>query len=243
VLLEDYVSVIESPLVNISTDADTICLGSSAVLTATGADSYIWNTGQAMSAVDGAVVTVSPITSANYIVNGITAQGCADTSLQRIVVVTNPPPPSINVNGSSLIASSGVDWEWYFNGVLIEGANAQTYIPTENGNYNVRVYISGGCSSISGVFPVNFVGIEDAFDTDGYVLYPNPAEHSINVFIPESNVSWRLIDPTGKLVQAEMRQNSGWLIIPSTDLARGIYLMQFLNLQGKTVTLKVAVAN
>ena len=233
VLLEDYVSVIESPLVNISTDADTICLGSSAVLTATGADSYIWNTGQAMSAVDGAVVTVSPITSANYIVNGITAQGCADTSLQRIVVVTNPPPPSINVNGSSLIASSGVDWEWYFNGVLIESANAQTYIPTENGNYNVRVYISGGCSSISGVFPVNFVGIEDAFDTDGYVLYPNPAEHSINVFIPESNVSWRLIDSTGKLVQAEMRQNSGWLIIPSTDLARGIYLMQFLNLQGK----------
>jgi PKD repeat protein len=243
VLLEGYVNVLESPLVNISTDADTICLGSSAVLTATGADSYIWNTGQAMSAVDGAVVTVSPITSANYIVNGITAQGCADTSLQRIVVVTNPPPPSINVNGSSLIASSGIDWEWYFNGVLIEGANDQTYIPTENGNYNVRVYISGGCSSISGVFPVNFVGIEDAAKNDGYVLYPNPAEHSINVFIPESNVSWRLIDPTGKLVQAEVGQNSGWLIIPSSDLAGGIYLMQFLNYQGKTVTLKVAVAN
>ncbi len=242
-LLEDYVSVIESPLVNISTDADTICLGSSAVLTATGADGYIWNSGQAMSAVDGDIVTVSPITSANYIVNGITAEGCADTSLQRIVVVTNPPPPSINVNGSSLIASSGVDWEWYFNGVLIVGANAQTHIPTENGNYNVRVYISGGCSSISGVFPVNFVGIEDALDTDGFVLYPNPAELSINVFIPESNVSWRLIDPTGKLVQAEMRQNSGWLIIPSSDLAGGIYIMQFLNSKGKTLTLKVAVAN
>jgi hypothetical protein len=52
-----------------------------------------------------------------------------------------------------------------------------------------------------------------------------------------------LIDPTGKLVKAEMRQNSGWLIIPSTDLAGGIYMMHFLNVQGKAVTLKVAVAN
>lgn len=243
VLLENYVTVLESPLVNISTDADTICLGASAVLTATGADNYIWNAGQSMSAIDQDIVTVSPITSTNYFVNGITAAGCTDTSMQRIVVVTNPPPPSINVNGSSLIASSGVDWEWYFNGTLIEGANSQTYIPTENGNYNVRVYITGGCSSISGIFPVNFVGIEDAVEASGFVLYPNPTEHSINVFFSSSNVSWRLMDQTGKLVRSDVMLNSGWLNIPTTNLAKGIYLMQLFDSEGVAVTVKVAVAN
>ncbi len=243
VLFEDYVSVLESPLVNISTDADTICLGTSAVLTATGAASYIWNVGQAMSAIDGEIVTVSPITSANYIVNGLSAEGCADTSLQRIVVVTNPPPPSITVSGANLIASSGANWEWFFNGAIIEGANAQTYTPSENGNYNVRVYLAGGCSSISGIFPVNFVGIEELLTTNGYLIYPNPAEQFVNVFFPTSNVSWRLIDQTGKLVQENLMQNSGWMNLPTAELAGGIYMLQFSDTKSNVVSVKIAVTH
>ena len=242
-LWENYVEVLESPFVTISTDADTICLGTSANLVASGAANYIWNAGQAMSANDGPEVTVSPITSTNYIVNGITSAGCADTALQRIVVVTTPPQPSITVNGGMLVASSGVAWEWYFNGVLIENANGQFYTPTENGNYNVRVFIPGGCSSISGVFPVNFVGIEDLSDEDGILFFPNPATTFVKFYLPKSDITWNLLDASGKLIQQGKVLNSGWIELSTEAFDQGIYLMRFIDDQGHSSSTKFLVGH
>lgn len=240
---DDYVEVLESPFVTISTDADTICLGTSANLVASGATSYFWNAGQSMSNNDGPEVTVSPISSSNYIVNGITSAGCADTALQRIVVVTTPPQPSITVNGGTLVASSGVAWEWYFNGALIENADGQFYTPTENGNYNVRVFIPGGCSSISGIFPVNFVGIEDLFAADGFLLFPNPSTNFVKIFVPKDGVSWSFLDAKGALIHEGALSSSGWMEIPIEGIAEGIYLIRFTDKLGKSTAMKFLVGN
>jgi subtilisin family serine protease len=221
----DYVEVLESPFVTITTDSDTICIGASANLTASGALNYIWNSGQAMSANDGEEITVSPITSANYIVNGINSAGCADTALQRVVVVTSPPQPSITVNGGTLVASSGSAYEWYFNGALVENANEQFYTPTANGNYNVRVFIPGGCSSISGIFPVNFVGIDELFGFHRFALHPNPAKEVVNFYVPFDHVVWHIFDGTGRLIQGGIASKS-WINIDTRDFAEGLYLVR-----------------
>ncbi len=240
-LLEDYVEVLENPFVTITTDTDTICVGASANLTASGALSYIWNSGQAMSANDGEEITVSPITSANYIVNGITSAGCADTALQRIVVITSPPQPSITVNGGTLVASNGSGYEWYFNGALVENANEQFYIPTANGNYNVRVFIPGGCSSISGIFPVNFVGIDELLDIDSFALYPNPANEAVNFYVPfDHQVDWNVFDARGRLIQGGNTSQS-WVNLETRDFAEGLYLIRLSSTKSGNISVKFVV--
>lgn len=64
---------------------DTICEGESTLLTATGGVSYLWNNGNANSA-----ITVSPISSETYIVTVTAANGC--TATDSVVVVVNPLP-------------------------------------------------------------------------------------------------------------------------------------------------------
>lgn len=236
----DYVEVLESPFVTITTETDTICIGASANLTASGALSYIWNSGQAMSSTDGEEITVSPITSANYIVNGITSAGCADTALQRIVVVTTPPQPSITVNGGTLVASSGSAFEWYFNGALLENANEQFYSPTANGNYNVRVFIPGGCSSISGIFPVNFVGIDELSSTNGFALYPNPANEVVHFYVPFDNFAWSVFDGTGRLIQGGNSSQS-WINLETHNFAEGLYLVQLSDGRSINTSIKFVV--
>jgi hypothetical protein len=62
--------------VSISTTSTSICNGNTAVLTASGAQSYTWEPGNAT----GAVITVGPTVTTTYTVTGTTAQGCTATS-------------------------------------------------------------------------------------------------------------------------------------------------------------------
>lgn len=59
----------------------TICIGSSASLTASGANTYAWSTGAT-----GANVTVSPASTQTYMVVGSSAGGCQDTTAFTVTV-------------------------------------------------------------------------------------------------------------------------------------------------------------
>jgi hypothetical protein len=92
--------------VAIGPSATTINQGQSVTLTASGATSYSWNTGQTT-----AQITVTPLSSTTYTVTGITS-GCKNTTASRTITVipatttttttttstttttTAPPPPS-----------------------------------------------------------------------------------------------------------------------------------------------------
>lgn len=61
----------------------TICSGSSASLTASGANTYAWSTGAT-----SATVTVSPTSTQTYLVVGSSAGGCQDTTAFTVTVET-----------------------------------------------------------------------------------------------------------------------------------------------------------
>lgn len=75
----------------------TICAGTNATLTATGATSYTWVTGATTSS-----VSVSPSSNTMYTVTGTDANGCVGTAGANVVISSTL---SIVVNGPSLLCS------------------------------------------------------------------------------------------------------------------------------------------
>jgi hypothetical protein len=78
-----------APLV-IAVNSEEICEGESAVLTATGAVSYVWTPSGGLSATTGASVTANPTTTSTYTVTGTDANGCTDS--EDATVTVNPTP-------------------------------------------------------------------------------------------------------------------------------------------------------
>lgn len=92
-----------APSVSVSASAPSICVGGSAVLTASGAGFYNWSPG----GLGGLSVTVSPLATTVYTVVGTNGFGCTGTNTIQIVVVPLPNP-TLTANPSTIcIGSSG----------------------------------------------------------------------------------------------------------------------------------------
>ena len=66
--------------VTITSNKDSICVGDSAMLTATGANGYIWSTTQT-----GPSITVKPTTTTNYLITGTTSGCSVSTNFSQMV--------------------------------------------------------------------------------------------------------------------------------------------------------------
>jgi hypothetical protein len=70
------ISVNPLPTINTITNNTMLCVGQIATITASGANTYTWNTGM-----NGISITVSPTTSTTYTVNGTDSNGCKNSSI------------------------------------------------------------------------------------------------------------------------------------------------------------------
>ncbi|MCS7072917.1 MAG: gliding motility-associated C-terminal domain-containing protein [Bacteroidia bacterium] len=113
------ISVFSIPIVTLSPTSAMICVGESAILTASGADNYVWNPASGLSSTTGSSVTASPTTTTTYTVRGITGPNCFDT---ETVVVTVNPLPTVSVSSfdpvlcptetATLLASGAQNYTW-----------------------------------------------------------------------------------------------------------------------------------
>ena len=101
------VTVNALPTANAGNDVAT-CIGTAVTLTASGGDSYLWNTGADTQSID-----VNPNTTTTYSVE-VTQNGCSDTD--DIIVTVNPLPTidagsdvTINLGESTTLTASGGD--------------------------------------------------------------------------------------------------------------------------------------
>ena len=127
-----------------SASPTAICIGNSSILTATGADSYQWNTGET-----SASITVNPSTNTTYTVTG-TSAGCSATT--TVSVIVNSVIPTISASASPSTICSGSSSTLSANGgttyIWSTGSTNQTITvyPTTNTTYTVTGTTSG-CSS------------------------------------------------------------------------------------------------
>ncbi|MBO9699087.1 MAG: gliding motility-associated C-terminal domain-containing protein [Sporocytophaga sp.] len=137
----------------IKVNSDTICLGQSILLTASGASTYSWSTGATTSSIN-----VKPTTSASYVVRGL-KDGCYSSDTARITVSPMLIPTTISENVScsggtdgtaSVTVSGGIPGYLYsWNSTPVQTTPKATGLPA--GNYTVKITDAAGCSSNSTV--------------------------------------------------------------------------------------------
>ena len=121
------VSVNPTPILTVSPD-DSICIGSSISLSASGANSYLWtpNNGT-LSATNIANPTATPLTTTSYIVRGRNAFNCF--SFDTVTITVNPIP-SITISNDTAIC------EGQSTQLLASGASNYTWNPSITLNNN-----------------------------------------------------------------------------------------------------------
>ncbi|MFN5183829.1 MAG: beta strand repeat-containing protein [Bacteroidota bacterium] len=106
------VAVTSNPLPTVSVSGSTaVCAGNSTTLTASGANTYFWNTG-----VSTASVTLSPSAVTTYTVTGTNASGCSNT--QTVTINVNPLPV-VNISGNNSVCNGSSS--------TLTGSGASTY--------------------------------------------------------------------------------------------------------------------
>ena len=137
--------VIVNPLpeINVTTDEAEVCSGDTAILSVTGANSYIWSTSDTTS-----TIIVTPDTLTTYTVTGIDTLGCTNVGY---ITINTKPLPEIEItstltsicegDGTLLSASGGISYIW---GDGTTDANNVVY-PDSTTSYVVTGYGSNGC--------------------------------------------------------------------------------------------------
>jgi extracellular elastinolytic metalloproteinase len=134
-----------APVVNISGDS-VRCAGSTALLTATGANSYVWSTGA-----NTASVTVTPSTTTLYTVTG-NSNGCSTSAgftvhVQPLPTVSAGADQIICTGDSAILTASGADLYRWSNGST---SASITVFPATSTTYTV-FGTSNGCENSSQV--------------------------------------------------------------------------------------------
>lgn len=101
------VNVNVNPTPTVAVTNATICVGGTATLTASGANSYLWNTAATTS-----VITVTPASNTTYTVTG-SSLGCSNTQTVSVTIGTalsinvSASPASICAGGSTTLTATG----------------------------------------------------------------------------------------------------------------------------------------
>ena len=96
----------------------SICVGSSVVLSVSGASSYVWSPATGLSATTGSSVTATPPATQPYAITGTDVNGCVSTT--NVIVTVNPIPvvtvtPDVTIcagTPTTLQASGAGSYEW-----------------------------------------------------------------------------------------------------------------------------------
>ena len=140
------ITVLPSPTVAASSTPTSICVGSSATLTASGAITYTWNPG----ALTGSTTVVTPTTTVVYSVTGTAANGCTNTQTVNLTVLPLPTVTAVSSStaiciGSSATLTAGGATTYTWNPGGLTGANV-TVSPTVTTVYTVTGS-NGTCSN------------------------------------------------------------------------------------------------
>ncbi len=124
------------------TGPSSVCSGSAATLSATGATSYTWSTSSNSSS-----ISVSPSGNTTYTVTGMDVNGCINNATKSLTVNALPAlainGPSALCSGSSatLIASGAITYTWNTS----SNSSSISVSPTGNTTYTVSGTDGNGC--------------------------------------------------------------------------------------------------
>lgn len=222
-------TVTVAPAPTVAVNAATICAGSSANLTASGASSYTWNTGATTAS-----IAVSPTVTTSYTVTG--ANGTCIDAKTTVVNVNALPSVSLAAASSTActastgginVALTGSPAGGVYSGAGVSGSNftVQATAGTYTATYSYTNSTTGCSNSVSTNITVNVcTGIGQINSLDGVInVFPNPSN---GVFTIQANIENAfdviIYNQIGQVVK--MKQNlKGSNEINLNEFGRGIY--------------------
>jgi hypothetical protein len=218
---------------------DTVCAGTSVTASGTGGINYTWNNGITNNG------PFDAFSSANYVVVGVDANGCANNDTLNLVVNPNPTVSlgaDIVQPNPPAILNAGAGFSSY---LWSNTATTQTISVSTNGSYIVTATNANGCSDTDTIQVFFTAGIEDAdLSFSDVTLYPNPSSGWLNLRIANIVTQQLIMDITDLLGQVVYSNNVGSVageLVKGLDvshLAPGNYIVR-LHANNKTVWLKM----
>lgn len=235
---EVMVIVNATPSANAGTD-QSICLGESATLTASGGGDYLWDTGEPVAS-----ITVSPSTTTTYSVVVTAANGC--TSMDEILVAVNGLPIATAANNSPindgddlLLTESGGNGEtWMWTGP--NGFSSTEQNPTitgvgvaGSGTYTVVITDANGCTATASTVVV----VEDAIIAIATSNSPLCEGQKLLLFETGGHATtWNWTGPNGF---TSTLQNPAISNVNTTH--EGVYSVEISNANGATASASTMV--
>jgi|GEM_PF-3744641 len=224
------VNSLPAPNVAVVAGNTLVCSGYMTTLTASGANTYTWNTSATTAS-----ILITPATTTTYSVTGTGNNGCATTAT---VVVNVSPLPSITItaNQNPVCANEPVT-------LTASGANTFTWNTLQTG---AGISITPGATTIYTVYGANEYGCE-SFDQifvtvsactpseelknekSSIVLYPNPAQDALTLSIALEHYFEEVLiyNDFGQLIRTEkLVLEHDKAVIKTSDLSNGVYLLE-----------------
>ena len=229
--------------------ATSLCEGQNVELSANVSGSVQWYLdGQPIAGATSPTLTVNQ--SGNYTAQAINCS-CTNNSTNAISVEMSSKPaiPALTSVADTLFASASANYQWYLDGVAIEGANSPKYVPTSSGTYTVGT--SNQCGiSYSEAIVFNVTGIGSTASAVALKAYPNPFREQTQISYTLSRkgaVKIEVMNTLGQQVKTlvdEIQTAGAHKVIfagAENELSAGSYFVK-VQAEGKTEILKLVQA-
>ena len=184
----------------------------------------------------GSISVRDPNTGVSFALNGTAPSGtyhddfgCGFTQyFTTIGQCAGVTPPPITRHADTLFATGGGTYQWYYNGVKLNGSTHSYYVINHyNGNYSVKVDDGSGCTNTSLNYTVFNLGVNDLTDLSAVSISPNPTRDMCAIHITSGEwigATYRLTDLMGKEINTG-EINTENTTVSLEGLASGIYLL------------------
>jgi hypothetical protein len=201
------------------------------------AETYLWTVDNGFSTDVNNLYWTSP-TPGDYIATLIRTNPLCTATDQMEIHNLAHPDATVTMVGGSIVAQDGAVWLWFRNNMPIDGANQQSYTPTESGAYYVMITSADGCVSVSET--IDFVGVNEN-KLSNVSAYPNPTIETLQVVLPAGLFTLKMMDTQGRVVLSK-EQASGTVQLQVSALAQGTYVLRCISKDGNVSQIPVVVS-
>lgn len=245
------VTVLPAPVIsNPISGTDSVCSGDAAVLSysvpaVANADSLIWSVNNNWTVASGQgtnSVTLLPASGSTTI--SVSAYNTCGVSTPQTLTVTVLDTPTVTINAQTnqlTSQTSGVAYQWYLDGNILNGENGISITPAQSGNYAVEVTDANGCSGLSQTLNFIYNGLEET-SFNSFSISPNPnttGNLHLTLTQPANKLQLKIIDVTGKEVLAQYITSSVADLNIAT-LSKGMYLLTLTG-EGRNIREKLLI--
>jgi len=164
---------------------------------------------------------------------------CDSTHTVNIYVGNNIDTTVIQNNNTLTAQQNGAQYQWLDcdnNFAPILGADSQTYVATNNGNYAVQINYNGCTYTSTTCYNINSIGIKDNALSEYIHLYPNPTNGQFTIELSSliENLNVKIYSVDGKIISQHQIKNQ--LLIPlSIDASTGVYFVELTSASSNAI--------